>query len=114
MAKKIIHVDPARFGNLHCDSCGYDSPRAVSQAEFESGTLTGTPCPHCDADMLTESDWLASMKLLRLVALINRWFGWLGTYEFTEENSGTVGVRIHDGELTVRRTREPGQPRARR
>lgn len=111
MPKKIIHVNPERFGSLHCDACGYDSPRAVPLGEFESGALIGTPCPHCGANMLTRRDWESSMKLLRVVAWLNRWFGWLGHEDPGHKDFQAVQIHIHNDELRARSV-TPETPRA--
>lgn len=100
--KKIIHTDTANLGQLHCDACGYDLPEPLKAEQVLSGELIGHLCPRCGADMLTREDWEAAVRMFRVFAWINRWFGWLG-HEEVPADAEPVGVRLHDGKVIVSR-----------
>ncbi len=100
MAKKIIHYDREKAGALHCDNprCGFDLPSGPF-----SEKLIGTPCPKCDSNMLTRSDYEAMIKIFGWIDWANKWFGWLGT-ENPRDPSLRQGVSIqhHAGKTTIK------------
>ncbi|MCW2275107.1 hypothetical protein GJ654_10265 [Rhodoblastus acidophilus] len=102
MAKVLFHYNPDEAGQLHCDACGYDLPEPQPFTE----ALIGTPCPKCGADMLTESDFNATMKLFRSVDFFNRWLGPIFGREVTPESVASTNrlrVKIHDDTMTIKR-----------
>lgn len=96
--KKLIHFNPNEAGKLHCDSCGYDLP----ELQPFTVALIGTPCPKCGADMLTEKDYLSTIRMFRVIDWINKWFGWLGTENPPAKKGHSVAVRHHDGEVFIK------------
>lgn len=53
-------------------------------------------CPKCGENLLTEKDYLDSVKLLNLINWINKWFSWL-TIFIKNERKTTFRVHIHNG-----------------
>lgn len=96
--KKILHYDTADAGRLHCDACGYDLPGKLAFTE----RLIGFECPECGANMLTRRDYDATVKLFRVVDIINkigRIIG-LGT-ERPPAKAVSLGVKMHDGAVEI-------------
>lgn len=105
--KLLIHELNDRRGALRCDAewCDYVSPVVHPFTD----QLIGLPCPQCGSNLLTRRDYDTAMLELRIVAWINRWFGWLGCTEEQAMKKLTRGKlvvwrsNIHDGKLTTER-----------
>jgi hypothetical protein len=67
-------VDPIAIAwiRIICDApgCGYESVEQNVSAAF-----IGRPCPNCGANLLTEEDYAAALRLFALTAAINAGIG---------------------------------------
>jgi hypothetical protein len=90
--KKLIHYDASQLGQLVCDNPSCDYVDVTGQVF--SPALIGKPCPKCGSNLLTEKDYNSTANLLKVIDWINRWFGWLGTSDYSKGKP--VSFRIHD------------------
>lgn len=93
--KKVIHVVEAT--KLRCDNtaCGM-----VVQAPKPMEQCVGMPCPQCGENLLTERDFKTYQKTMRVIAWINRWFGWLGAER--PDGGKRRSVHHHHGTWTIK------------
>lgn len=105
MAKKIIHLDLSRIGNLCCDNprCGHILPTPIAFNERAIGTL----CPRCDSNLLTRRDYEATQRVFKWIERINSFFAFFGIGSEeppkpTDKDYHSGTVRIHDGKLIVK------------
>lgn len=92
---------------IECDTpgCDYkiappntdDIPEKYKQKYLDSvsATFIDHPCPRCGGNLLTMEDFLLSVKVMKKIDWINRWFSWL-TY-FLPRSKKTIEVKVHDG-----------------
>jgi hypothetical protein len=66
--KKVIHLEKIR---LKCDACAweYEKPITLSREWIDM------PCPKCGANLLTEGDYKAAEKLMKIADMANRILG---------------------------------------
>ena len=102
--KKLIHENRADLGCLRCDNpaCGHVLPEPLPWGP----ALIGYPCPRCSSDMLTRKDFEIAEKMHRVIAGVNRWFGWLGTEEPAPTDHVAI-VDIKGGRVTTTREKNP-------
>ena len=94
--KKIIHLKAEDAGKLNCDNtaCNYTTPELLPFNE----SLINHECPKCGSNMLTLNEYSRVVKLIKMVAWINKWFGWLGT----EDPSGiSLSVKVSEDDIKV-------------
>lgn len=101
MAKVVIAFK--REGKLHCDSCGYDSPHVVAF----NPTIIGTPCPACEASLMTADDYQKTERLYGRLDMLNKWLGPIFGREESTADGERISVRIHEDEVHIRRNAKP-------
>lgn len=79
--------------NLLCDACGEQQPvEALTEA------LVGTPCPRCNANMLTQQDYDDGRKMFEAIKVLEA----LGLAKLMPERTAeTFGINPHGGKLTI-------------
>ena len=60
-------------------------------------TYLNQPCPKCGSNLLTVTDFLSYMKMLKTISWINRWFSWLTIFSCKKGNVKSMTVHHHDG-----------------
>lgn len=79
MVNEIIKL---KFKGLQCDNPNCDW-KDDSIKFNESIKYLNKPCPMCGSNLLSYESHASTMKLIKYVNWINKWFGWL----FPKENS---------------------------
>ena len=84
---------------LLCDECGHE--------EFYEGRMTrdhiGTPCPKCDADMLTEDDFAlgmqvqVAMEFLQMAGIAET----IGPHDKADPEKKLLRFGAHKGVITI-------------
>jgi hypothetical protein len=72
--RKVIHVKFQEAANLICDNPKCDYVKDAKGAPLTADNV-GEPCPKCGDSLLTQEDFNKTLRFLRNVNRINRWFG---------------------------------------
>ncbi len=54
------------------------------------------PCPLCGQILLTYKDYIAYIKLIRIVKWINKWFSWITVF-YKKKETKEIEVHVYDG-----------------
>jgi predicted nucleic-acid-binding Zn-ribbon protein len=75
--KKIIDV--VQVNIIECDNpnCGYHIPSETGDFNEDISKYLNKRCPKCGENLLTEHDYMLSMKNKKIINRINFWFSWL-------------------------------------
>lgn len=60
-----------------CDHCPYVVENPTKDPNVDIKSYINKPCPKCGANLLTEHDYKLSLKTMKIVNWINKWFSWL-------------------------------------
>lgn len=93
MKKKLLHIRQQDFLKCDNESCDFVLKDKASDRTEES--YINEPCPECGENLLTEDDFVRHRKVLGFIKLINKWFGWLGTYPDDERNEVVREINCH-------------------
>jgi hypothetical protein len=55
------------------------------------------PCPECGTNLLTEQDYLQSLKVLKVINWLNKWFSWTMIFIPKKTKTKSVYLHCHDG-----------------
>lgn len=84
---------------LKCDApkCDYRDDTARYE---DYPTLLNKPCPNCGGNLLTQKDLDTCIRIFKITAWINKWFGWLEgkngkrkVFELDMDGSGKVDFK---------------------
>ena len=95
--RKAIEVRQQNL--IECDNCDYIIPNSENSIDVDIKKYLNMPCPKCGANLLTEKDYLDSLKFLKTIKWINKWFSWITIFS-SKKKGKTYRAKIHNG-LTV-------------
>lgn len=77
MNRKLITVYQEH--SIICDNikCDYKIKNTSGDPNEDISGYLNMPCPKCGENLLTEQDYLRSMKVMRIINWINKWFSWV-------------------------------------
>ena len=102
---------------VECDNpkCDYKVKNPTGSPFEDISSFVNMSCPECGENLLTIKDYLQSRRVLKIVAWLNKWFGWLtffspknGTYESTYIKCHD-GVKIQKGKKYIVAPTKPAQ-----
>lgn len=93
MKRKLIEMHQEY--SIVCDNkqCGYKIKSVTGDPNEDISEYLNKPCPNCGENLLTEKDYLQSLKVLKLINWLNRWFSW--TIVFVPKKAKRVGASVH-------------------
>ena len=94
--KKLIEMNQEFL--IVCDNknCDFKIPNETGDPNINIKQYLNTPCPKCGENLLTEKDYLNSLKLLKTINWINKWFSWVTIFTFKRENPTKAVVHTHE------------------
>jgi len=99
MKRKLIEVSQDIL--IQCDNtmCDYHIINETKNPNENIEQYLNKPCPKCGENLLTEEDYLVSMKVLKRINWWNRWFSWIMFFFPKSENVNgkDVSVKCHNG-----------------
>lgn len=100
MKRQLIEMSQQYL--IQCDNpnCDYVIPNPTKNPFEDTKKYIDMPCPVCGENLLTQQDYDDSMKILKQVIWINKWFSWLA-YLFPKGKKRTINAHVHDGELKI-------------
>lgn len=83
---------------IMCDNpkCDYTIKNETKDIFSDISKYVNKPCPKCGENLLTPEDYLTSVKTLKIVKFINKWFSWLTIFN-PKSKSKDIIVHIHKG-----------------
>lgn len=97
MKRKLIEIQQEH--SIVCDNkqCGYEIKSTTGDPNEDISGYLNMPCPDCGQNLLTEQDYLQSLKLLRIVNWLNKWFSWTTIFVSKKTKQKSVSVHFHNG-----------------
>lgn len=96
MKRKLIESTQPYL--IVCDNpqCDYKIDNPTGQFDSDVSIYLNMPCPECGENLLTQEDYVNSLKMIKVVKFLNRWFSWI-TYLIPNSKKKEVQVKCHDG-----------------
>lgn len=87
---------------IQCDNpdCKLRIPNPTKDPFADTKKYIDMPCPRCGENLLTQKDYDDSMKFLRTIQWVNKYFSWIA-YIFPNGKKRTVNAHVHDGEVKI-------------
>jgi phage FluMu protein Com len=95
--RKLIELHQENL--IQCDnkSCDYVVKNQTGDANADISAYLNTACPKCGENLLTETDYLQSLKFMKGVNFMNKWFSWLTIFSPTKKAETKQMIHIHNG-----------------
>jgi len=96
MKRKLIEQYQEKFVVCDNDDCGYEIPFNDKLNLFD---FIDKECPNCGDNLLTNEDYIMSLKIQKCIDFINKWFSWTLIFsgKIREEDYSKVGLHVHKG-----------------
>jgi len=97
MKKKLIEITNEH--NIVCDNpyCDY---KAIHKPNVDINDYLNSylnkPCPLCGENLLTQKDYDDSMRLLKVINWLNKWFSWVMLF-IPNKKRKIVTTHVHNG-----------------
>ena len=98
MKRQLIEI--GRLEHLvECDNpeCDYKVKNPTGSPFEDISSFVNMPCPKCGENLLTKEDYLQSLKLLKAVIWLNKWFSWILFFSKKNIKSEIISVKCHNG-----------------
>ena len=85
--------------SIVCDNkqCDYKIKNPTGDPNEDTSGYLNMPCPNCGENLLTEQDYLQSLKVLRIVNWLNKWFSWTMIFVPKKAKRESISVHCHNG-----------------
>lgn len=92
--KKLIEVKQEHL--VVCDNpkCDYNVPFQNNNHRLIN--YLNKPCPLCGENLLTESDYIDSLRIDKAISWINKWFSWITIFSF-KNKPHKASIKAHRG-----------------
>lgn len=82
-----------------CDNvkCDFKIKNPTGDPNEDSSMYLNMPCPKCGENLLTDEDYLLSLKVMKIVNWLNKWFSWLLVFSWGKAKKETVQLHCHKG-----------------
>ena len=78
------------------DNCDYKVVNKSGDPNIDISGYLNKRCPECGKNLLTKKDYEDSLKLLKAINWLNKWFSW-ATLFTKEKKRKTVTAHVHNG-----------------
>jgi len=97
MKRKLIEM--RQEYSIVCDNkkCDYKIKNINEDPNEDISCYLNMPCPKCSENLLTEQDYLQSLKILKTVNWLNKWFSWTMIFVPKKSKQETISVHCHKG-----------------
>ncbi len=82
-----------------CDNttCDFKIPNKDVTISPDISMYVDVACPKCGENLLTEKDFLDSLRFEKAVKWVNKWFSWLTIFKRKKASDVGGTVHIHNG-----------------
>jgi hypothetical protein len=97
MKRKLIEINQEYL--IVCDNkqCDYKIKNPTGDSNEDISRYLNMPCPKCSENLLTEQDYLQSIKVLKIVKWFNKWFSWTMIFVPKKAKQESLFVKCHNG-----------------
>jgi hypothetical protein len=97
MGRKLIEM--RQEYSIVCDNkqCDYKVKNHTGSPNEDISSYINAPCPKCGENLLTEQDYLQSLKFLKVVNWLNNWFSWTTFFLRKKAKTESTFVHFHNG-----------------
>ena len=97
MKRKLIELHQEY--SIVCDNkrCGYKIKNETGDPNVDISGYLNSPCPNCGENLLTEEDYSNSIRALRFINWVNKWFSWINIFIPKMVKRDRFLVHIHNG-----------------
>lgn len=94
--RKLIEISQENL--IECDNveCDYVIVNTTKDPNTCTKEYINKPCPECGTNLLTEKDYLDSLKIMKVIRRLNKWFSWLTIFIPRSKNTTSM-LKIHQG-----------------
>ena len=98
MKRQLIEIVDQEY-LVECDNpnCDYKVKNPSGSAFEDVSHYLNLPCPMCGENLLTERDYLDSLKVLKTVIWLNKWFSWLMFFVPKNSKTKSTSIRCYEG-----------------
>lgn len=99
--KKLLIVHQEH--SIVCDhpGCDYKIKNPTGDPNIDIKPYLNQRCPKCRCNLLTEKDYLLSLRVLKIINFINKWFSWImylvPSSWIAETPEKIATVHVHNG-----------------
>lgn len=95
--RKLIEIDSQE--DIKCDNpdCDFVIESINPGTWGDLDKYLNMPCPKCGENLLTQEDYDDTLKLMKTVNFLNKWFSWLTIFSFGKKSQEEVTVNVHKG-----------------
>jgi len=72
-------------------------PNETKNANADISQYLNVACPECGENLLTEKDYMDSLKMLAFINFMNKWFSWLTLFMKKTKKPEKATVHVHNG-----------------
>lgn len=95
MKRKLIEAIQKDLIVCDNNSCDFKIVPTTGDINEDISMYLNVECPKCGENLLTEEDYINSLKLTKAVNWINKWFSWL-TFFIPSKKESTYQVITHN------------------
>lgn len=105
MKRKLIEIHQEH--SIVCDNkeCDYKIKSTTGDPNEDISGYLNMPCPKCGENLLTEQDYLQSLKALKVVNWLNKWFSWIMFFVPKNATKESYSVHFHNG-VKIEKTKD--------
>lgn len=93
MKRQLIEMHQEYLVGCDNKECDYKVKNESGDPNEDISEFLNMPCPKCGENLLTEEDYLQSLRFLKFVNWINKWFSWI--LFFTPKNAKVKKIEVH-------------------
>jgi hypothetical protein len=96
--RKLVEISQLE-NEIQCDNphCDFIINNATEDPFVDLKKYLNMECPDCGENLLTEKDYLESIRFIKTINWVNKWFSWI-TIFFPKNKKPTItNVHVHNG-----------------
>lgn len=97
MKRKLIEINQQYLVVCDNSACDYKVPNPTGDPNEDISMYLNVPCPKCSENLLTEQDYLQSMKFMKGLNFLNKWFSWIMFFVPKNAKAKESTVQFHNG-----------------
>lgn len=95
--RKLIQMHQEHLIVCDNEACDFKILNETGDPNVSIEKYLNVACPKCGENLLTERDYLDSLKFLRMVNFINRWFSWITIFIPKSKKPHVASAHAHNG-----------------
>lgn len=95
--RKLIEMHQEHLVVCDNKNCDFKVPNEIVDTNVSIKQYLNVACPNCGENLLTEEDYLNSLKLLNAINWMNKWFSWITIFIPKSKKVTKATAHIHNG-----------------